>query len=418
MDRDWLLQYKHLEWEGLQAPWTIDQIGDADGIPIGSERITLWRDDHYRVEGELIGTYGDPSELDLHVQPGTLAQPLMIEGMGKAGHHYIMRKGYLRGHNALHSLKEGIAHSFRSPLDHFEASRSYAFHESPPTVRWLTEWYLNGIRTSGVFWRSTMRKLEPHYTKERDTTLYTAPQRPSRSSSTDHAFIEYDGKGFVVQRVPSMIGPAWSMNIGIEYRPEWGGIPERDERVAIAEIVGLVLGRWLLNVGFTEYDELGDPITEMVTSPVASDVMSMCQANGPTPINIEPDNGGQNIEDLLRSLVPAYLRLREPLRLNDAEWRYNLARDLPIGIDLPVLAAAIEGIGAAWLDSKKVLRTYLDADKYKKLLNEDFASIEAKLRTAGVPDDARQKIMSKLHGSYSLGGVRASTSSLTKSVSK
>lgn len=405
MDRDWLLQYKHLEWEGLQEAWVIDQIAEAGDIPIGSERIKLWRDDQYRVRGELAGTYLDHSELDFHVQPGTLAQSLVIEGMGKEGYRYSLCKGYLRAHNALHSLKEGVAHTFTSRLEHFEVTRSFAFHESAPAVRWLTEWYLNGIRFSGVFWQTTERELAPQYTKARDTTLFKAPEREARSSSADHAFIEYDGKGFIVQQVPAAIGPSWSKNIGIEYRPEWGGIPEREERIAIAEIVGFVLGRRLLNVGFTEYDELGDPITEMVTSPPTSNVVEMCQANGPTPINIEPHViGGQKIETILQILVPAYLRLRGPLHLSDGLWRYNLARDLPIGIDLPVLAAAIEGVGAAWFEDHTVPRYYLDADRYAGLLKEDFARIEAKLQAAGVPGDNISKMMNKLYGAYSTGG--------------
>ncbi len=405
MSREWLSRFAYLEWEGLQEPWSIEHVSEAGGgIPIGSARIKLRRDDHYQVEGELTGTYVDESELAFDVQPGTLARPLAIDGQGN-GYRYALRRGYLRAYTSLLSLKEGVDHTFTSRLDYFEVTRTYDHRELPPVPRWLTQWYLNGPRSSDVFWRGTEREMVPHYTRARDTTLFKAPERPAQSFSADHAFIEYGGKSFIIHQVPREFGPSWSANLGIEYRPEWGGIPAREKRIAIAEIVGFVLGRRLLNAGFTEYDELGDPITEMVTSPPGDNIVAMCQASGPRPINVEPHSvGGRSIEDVLPSLVPAYLALRESLRLNDAVWRYDMSRDLPVGIDLPVVAAAIEGVAALWLEANEARRIYLEPDRYNELLTEDLVRIEAKLQAEGIPDDDRQKMMNKLRGAYSMSG--------------
>lgn len=405
MNNEWLSRFAHLEWEGLQEPWSIEHVSEAEGgIPIGSERIKLRRDEHYQVEGELIGTFTDEMELAFDAQPGTLARPLAIDGRGK-GYRYALRRGYRRAYTALYSLREGVGHTFTARLDYFEVTRAYDHWESVPDPRWLTEWYLNGPRPSDVFWQGTQREVVSHYTRARDATLFKAPERPSRSSSADHAFIKYGGEGFIIHQVPREFGPSWSANLGIEYRPEWGGIPAREKRIAIAEIVGFVLGRRLLNVGFTEYDELGDPITEMVMSAPGDNIVAVCQASGPMPINVEPHSvGGRNIEDVLPSLVPAYLALRGPLRLNDAMWRYDLARDLPVGIDLPVVAAAIEGVAALWLEANKVRRIYMESDRYTALLAEDFVRIEAKLQAEAVPGDDRKKLMNKLRGAYSMSG--------------
>jgi hypothetical protein len=135
---------------------------------------------------------------------------------------------------------------------------------------------------------------------------------------------------FLIQVVPQGCGPDWSSNIGIEFRREWGGIPEVGTREAIAEVVGFVAGRRLLNVRHSGFDETGTPVDCVAVSPWGHNVRAVCAAYDDPPIQLGDRYGGPflpedpaRMETALAALVPSYLALRDELGLSDAMWRYR-----------------------------------------------------------------------------------------------
>lgn len=134
------------------------------------------------------------------------------------------------------------------------------FHNASKNAAWRTEWYLNGPR--GPFWysRSTERKFSETYERNRfDYQDEVKKFKGARieEASRDNLYVKLPEYSFIIHQVPKSFGPSWSENIGIEYRDEFGKIPEESEREAISEIVGLVLGKQLMNVGSTTFDESG-----------------------------------------------------------------------------------------------------------------------------------------------------------------
>jgi hypothetical protein len=171
----------------------------------------------------------------------------------------------------------------------------------------------------------------------------------------------------------------------IEYRKNFGTIPDFEQREAISEIVSFVLGIQLLSVGFTEFDcedrivrsvakySLGGPYTRFV-----------CETVQDSPFDLGIKGYIKNtrkIEEILSDLVPKYLALRDKLNLKHALQKYWLARNLPIGANLPVLSGALEIVMKNWFDSEKSKSKtlYISQNEFDKMFGEDFKNIENKL---------------------------------------
>jgi hypothetical protein len=213
------------------------------------------------------------------------------------------------------------------------------------SLEWLTEWYINGIKADFILFRSTVRTFEETYSRERRITK-EKPETFNAGGSTygslDHAFIKCDNFGFIIHTVPDQFGPAWSNNIGIEYRADFGRIPVPEERVAISEIVGFVLGKHLLNVGYTSYDKNGIPIEKVSVNPWGDNIRHLSQSPNILPVQIATEQKRGAIETILPPLLKKYLELREPLKLNEVLWRYWIGSELSLGSNIPIMANGIE----------------------------------------------------------------------------
>jgi hypothetical protein len=104
-------------------------------------------------------------------------------------------------------------------------------------------------------------------------------------------------------------------------------------------------------------------------------------------------------EKVLQQLIPNYLALRGSLNLNETLHRFWLFKELPIGDNLPTLAAGVETLATDYLKYKKVelLGSYMSKIDFKELLREELNSIESKLKRKRNGD----KLLAKILGAYS-----------------
>jgi len=256
----------------------------------------------------------------------------------------------------------------------------YSQPQSSPS--WLTEWYLNGVHEYRLFPRSTTRLRTSEYIRERE--VYQKPEHrfeagDLRSDSADYTYIRCPDFGFIVHEVPEGLGPVWSKNVGIEYREEFGRIPDPSEREAISEIVGFVMGKHLLNVGYSAFDESGNPLERCAVQPLGDNVVSLCQAPAFPPIQFPLHT--DLFETVLQGLVPKFLEAREDLNLDEALMRYWTGSALPVGTDIPIIANGMEILANAWFKSErsKSKGTYLPEKEFSTLVEEEFANIADKL---------------------------------------
>jgi len=154
-------------------------------------------------------------------------------------------------------------------------------------------------------------------------------------------------------------------------------------------------------VGHTIYDKDCKIVEEYACNPWGSHPRSLCSKPDDSPIRINDSSSRGKAEDLISQLLPPYSELRDPLHLKDALWLYWIARDMPVGTNLPVLAASVEAIMNGWFKSNRTRSrgVYMDKEKFDKLLCDEMSIIEKKLESEPHVDE----VMNRLQDAFRMG---------------
>lgn len=260
----------------------------------------------------------------------------------------------------------------------------------------LSDWYINGPSEGVLFPRETLRLQENGSDKTArkrvtvdislDEAIELSVENIGHSEmGRDFALVTLDTIKFIIARVPNSFGPNWSKHICIEYRKEFGPIPDSEEREAISEIVSFVLGTQLLNVGFTEYGHEGQILTFFAkTLWGGAYSRSICEGIPISPFNLGIKSAIINegkIEELLCDLVPKYFNKRDKLGLKEALWRYWISRNTPLGTNLPVLSSALELIMNKWFKSEnsKSNGFWIPNKDFEDMIKESLSVAEGKI---------------------------------------
>lgn len=404
MSEDKYAALSRLEWEGFTSKIEIKKIKESESIPKGAETIEIWRDDNYKLNGRILGEYDGHGLGNMDKEEGiagTNMPSIEIEGTDHYG--FI---SYKLSHCYIGGISNQVTRLDSNPKTNFVANLMIYHVEKKQLTDMksdlLIEWYLNGPSGSFIFPRSTERQFKEDFIRKRfddEEKLY--PGTYNEENTRDFAFVELENRSFIIQAVPKYFGPKWSNCIGIEYREEWGGIPDEEEREAISEIVGFIFGKHLLNVGYTKFAGMGYPIEEVAKNPWGDNVVSKCQDAALFPVDIDNYQTWGLVEKVLTQLIPQYLLLRDDLNLKQALWNYWVSLDLPIGVNLPILSAGVETIAKSWFKTSKskTKGVYLAKKEYDELLASEFNFIEEKLRE----NVYQQRMLNKIKNSYNMG---------------
>jgi len=392
--------FPYLEWELLREPITISTVEDSAELPEGPKNIVISRDEDYNLRATLFSKNSGVGGV-LHRSPavaGSFPETFNIEGSKPDRVHYTLESCLIGG--GVHTIREDEEVSTIS-LE-FNGLRMRYKNEN----EWsrLTEWYLNGPKDR-VFHRVTDRKLSRNFSRTRLASIgnkidSVEVSGEDLSVGVDFLRIQVSDFQFLVAKVPKGIGPDWSSNIGIEYQKAWGRIPDVHEREKIEELCSFVFGRQLLSVGYTFYDGNKNIKEGYVHNPWGNEAKYYCSEHDDSPIRISNSASGK-AEDVIGHLLPTYYELREPLRLKEALWLYWISRRMPIGTNLPILAAALESVINGWFKYAKSKNqgVYMKKEEFEGLLNTEIGVLKRKLEN--IPDG--DKIFAKILQAHSFG---------------
>ena len=377
-----LTQYlPHQEWEFLHQEYHIKNPPIPKSLPGIPRLLELKRNDQYLLEATISGPLGKRDIVEEQTSPGGFVRPFEIKGTDQ-DETYELTGCIIRNSPREITTSEisTVVGRFQADLYVHKVRQIRVQPQSSPS--WLTEWYLNGVHSARFLRRSTTRLRTSEYIRGRE--VYKEQEHrfeagDLRSDSADYAYIRCPDFGFIIHEVPEGLGPVWSKNVGIEYREEFGRIPDPSEREAISEIVGFVMGKHLLNVGYSAFDESGNPLERCAVQPLGDNVVSLCQAPAFPPIQFPLHT--DLFETVLQGLVPKFLEAREDLNLDEALMRYWTGSALPVGTDIPIIANGMEILANAWFKSErsKSKGTYLPEKEFSTLVEEEFANIADKL---------------------------------------
>jgi hypothetical protein len=400
------------EWEFFDWPLEFTHIRCHKGIyqlPRDS-KISLYRGEDYKLTGNVMGILTDRESIEYKggvIDPaaGEFMEMEHIEG-SKTGWETIELKGALLGR---HQLKGPLSmsdprYSFDAKVITFELDYLDNGY-TPEETEKLLEFYLCG--QTNFFWpRSTKRKEVTKTAKIRigideDIDDPVDIAKEGGGSGSDFLLIETPSHYIFVQEVAQDYLPEWSKGILFEYRRKDRAIPGPEERKAISEIVGFILGTQLLKVGESHLDKSDLLVKKTAYSPWGDNVMSKCSSPARPPVSFNHHEDWGKIETLLNQLVPVYIEKRDAYNLKDVLWKYWIARELAIGTNLPILSSGLETLAEAYISANKLTRTYskTEKDQYHNLIKDDLKSVKDKLDAF----DFKKRIIDKLENPFSIG---------------
>ena len=374
-----------MEWECLSQPIVINNGINIEGKTLNVGNIEIRRDEEYKITALINSNLGSEiynirGETDYKL--GEQIKPLSISGLN-IPFKYTLNHCYFGSTNSNFSRianGEGYSISSVTELHTYEVVRHKLNNDKKTEV--LIEWYINGPDTSFIFMRNTIRNYCEEYSRKRSGIQESTIKRTSEGSNLDHLIIRTKGFSFIIAKAGKGIGPNWSKNIAIEYSEKTGGIPEVEIRKAVAEIIGFIFGKQLLNVGYSEYTEDLSLLSFTAFNPWGNNIRSKCLRSSLFPF-IKDDYRIDIhwLEEVVAELVDSYIQLRDNMQLNDVLNRYWLAEDVPLGVDLPLYANGIEILSKRWKthNKNKIVSSYMIKKDFYEIIKPEIETLVKKL---------------------------------------
>ncbi|HTB52334.1 MAG TPA: hypothetical protein VK718_06125 [Ferruginibacter sp.] len=388
----------HVEWEVLYPEEIITNLTFEKGVyNINKDCIIRFtRDNKYDLIASISGILNDSESIDPNYKEGAFVSGDIIIGYSQNGLFKYIFSGALLGKNK-RSLIAPNSTSVKFEAELRVDGVSRIFNDSDLETEYLHEWYLSGGTDNMFFPRITSRSIHESYKREREGI---DPKDEfglikSSSSSGDYLFVKYADTSFIVSKVPKEFGSDWSFSLCIEYRASFGRIPDNNERIAISELVGFLMGNQLLKIGETTFDKSHSLIVQKYIDPIGDNIETRCQRISFPPVLIKGHQNRQNLEILIGNFLPLYLKQREALQLKNVLGKYWFSKYSAIGVNLPILSSAIETLANCILKANKQIKhSYIDYNEFVKLIEGDLASIKMKLGDNIFSD----KIINKIKG--------------------
>ena len=246
----------------------------------------------------------------------------------------------------------------------------------------VKEWYLNGPAESLMFVRKTLYFNEfPFKIHEFEKNNFKIKES-TNEVYYNHSLIQLNDCKFILEKLMDF-GPKWSNNLCIEYRNQFN-IPSSETRQKIKEILSFSLGKNLIKIGETYYDNDNKIIKEISFSPTISpriDIKRLCSSYEVPAISFYRDLDKFYFEKQLSKLITAYLKETELNLSHILEYLY-VSRGIPTESEIIMIGGCLDELAAAWFDSSKSCSNgkLIEEDEYCELMNDELPIIKDKLK--------------------------------------
>ncbi len=223
--------------------------------------------------------------------------------------------------------------------------------ETPSVIK---EWILNGSH-SGLYFCGNS-KFE--YRVEGSVFgKYGDMEFPVKESLEEQEYygrfihIRYKDTAFDIHFVGDKYGPSWSTNLSISYFEKYGRIPSVDERKQIREYLSFFIGKRLIYVGETSFDEKGDEVGFIMEYPrtYGFDIKKVCMNGAKPPIRNDAAFL-QNYFDIVQKYIEPFSELYNKLDFDSLFSAYWYAKEITKPMDLPILSGALENLKRKWYE--------------------------------------------------------------------
>jgi len=390
------------EWESVLYPIVLTNITfERDNIRLPDDTIVeIWRDDNYLLKGRISGNdfYHRIHNRNEFIGKGNIIADEKIIATDTRG-NVVRINGCAIG-NLIKENPNQIADRQILTADLILDSLNIVYgsdSEGDQNCDKRYDWFLvAGIEP--FFDGTTFRKINESNTKIRlsvddhkdDTLNYIGS-----TFSKDFSILKLDDIECIIAQAPNKYICSDLCGICFEFRGDNVEKASQQFIVDLKHFIGFLLGCKLHDIGYTIVSD-GQVREVYIDDPK---LKSKLRTPMP-PIQYTMRYDWGKFWLLINQLFPKYLELQKKLQLNQALSRYWISGSLPIGVNLPILASAIEILAANYLKmTGNDKLTYLSEDDYLGALGLEFDEIKSRLLAIA----EGQIIVNKILGNFRKG---------------
>lgn len=365
--------------------------------------LTIWRDENYKLKSmfhtaSVIRKNSLLSDDDLNTQ---IESPLtLIFSRINSDVTFTLEHSYLGNRST--NIENYTLNPKNYNEHHLLVGKIIIEYLSGHTITYVKDLFLNGPKSPFAFRRNTRVKHENKYHIKRGTTEREIVIDDSSNLRADHSYVKLDDYDLFIYKMLETLGPKWSNNLGMEFQFKNEKYQNYDNRIIVFEFVSFLLGRQLLNIGSNYFDSDDILIRRELRHPWGNNVISLCGLPSQPPVNIDAYSGPNNLENLIPNYIESYLSKRNIFNLDKALWRYWIAKNMPLGMDIPLYQNGIEILSTSWFKSAKTKTkgVYLSKDEFLALFFDELALIKEK----GASIKYGDRIYRKISNAFNMSG--------------
>lgn len=391
----------HLEWEAVKYPLVLQDLEfEQPGYDLDDQStITILRQEDLQLDGKISGRLKTrPNGYDdKFIGKGNIVQQQVIKGRDLDGNKITLSGCIFGGYKTdnLNINSEGYLIEIDLIFDKAHIAYGSAADQITGLIHY--EWFLCGSSLPH-FYGATARSLRPAERKIRvgiDKQDDTNEDYIGGSTSADYIFIDLPEISCIISKVPEYFIKKGMSGLCLEFRDENITKINGELMTNLKSFLSFFLGFKLYYMGYSKIEN-GELKEALIDSPV---IPIKIQASMP-PIQYNLQYTWGNVVLQANLLLKKYLELQDSLSLNHAIERLWIANDVPIGVNLPILAGAIEIIAGEYLKTTGNNKLeYLSKTEYEKLIHDEIVQLTSKL--SGI--EGGTIMLSKITGAFRKG---------------
>lgn len=372
------------EWEAVRFPITISRLDNNEAFRCFGENTTIkiWRDKEYKLVGRLYGATPKPKLInnDNFIGRGNIIKGDNIKGIDELGNLIEIFDCVIHSisSNSWNRNELGYVCDCDIKMDKIYISSN---SQKPSKASKRLDWFLCS-KVDAQFSETTIRYEMPKGTKIREGideyNKSDIDRNTSVSWSRDYNCIEVEGIKFIIANIPKEIIENNLAGLCFEFRDQLGfEIPSSKKINNIKNLASFLLGNNLVHIGYSLLN--GNEVIKSVSYSVYNHIFQLTQKSAMPPIKFNTQYDWGKFQWLLNNLLGDYLQFEQEFKLDEVLSRYWIALSLPLGVNLPILANALEVLAFYYLKKKNELKTEtIPTEEYNKLIGTELLSLEAK----------------------------------------
>lgn len=379
----------NLEWELKDLPIVTNLKFERSNWGFNpTATISIWRDGDYKLKGKISGLVKDFEKLNKEhfAGKGNIILGQTVTGIDAQGNTIEMHKCFCNivpNESLQHNYAEGILE-----IDSIKLSFLPDRMINDKTIRF--DWFVCK-RVSGYFFERTLRDQVNNKIRV-GIDEYNDSDTNIGDHTKDYLLVDLPDYKLVVAKVPETLLPDGMEGLCLEFR---GNLDDVNSDVidGISNFISFLMGNEVIHLGYTI--ACGDSLVEVCLN----DLNDLGAESIMPPIRFNLKYEWGNLTYLLNRFLPQYLSLKDTLRLNGALSMYWISKTVPLGVNLPILATAVESIANAYLENKDFATEYMSEETYLELIKTEKEQIEHKLSSV----EGGEIILNKILGAFRKG---------------